>query len=45
MDSSPITPTKGETKEPIKKYITPKIPEAEPAPPFLKLITTPKPAD
>ena len=44
MDFSPKIPTKGEISDPIAKYITPKMPEAAPAPPHLKLITTLKPA-
>lgn len=33
MDFSPKIPTKGEISDPIAKYITPKMPEAAPAPP------------
>ena len=40
MDFSPKIPTKGEISDPIAKYITPKMPEAAPAPPRLKLLTT-----
>ena len=43
IEFSPISPGTGVISAPQKKCITPKIPDAAPAPPFLEDMTIPKP--